>query len=390
MTGQPYDEDDAEFEAFLQGKGPLAHGLAQVPQPEPPAALDAAVLAQVTAGLAPDAAAATAAGAASATLGKTGAGAAQGMGAGYGTVAAPGALPDTALPAGGAANDEQGPPDFQPRRWRERWRIPVALAAGVTAISIALPIWQDEVAQQQRAVDAHMQDMQIPAVPAAEPAVPAGAAQEPASSESADGNAATPAPPVQAPPQGAALREAGKAAAERHAPEARKEARAGTAGQTVEDERAWVPAEPVQQRSAQAAPVLERAPATAMAGTAPAPAPPVSAGAARADADAAAPAYVLAPPAPAPAPALTQNASPQPKRDPSAERRAAAPTQPGIATTASAEPPGALISPPGLVARIERLLKEGKRDEAQAEWERLRTTFPDYPVPAALREALGR
>lgn len=51
---------------------------------------------------------------------------------------------------------------------------------------------------------------------------------------------------------------------------------------------------------------------------------------------------------------------------------------------------GQLPYAPALVARIEQLLKEGKRDEALAEWERLRAAYPDYPVPDKLREALGR
>lgn len=47
-------------------------------------------------------------------------------------------------------------------------------------------------------------------------------------------------------------------------------------------------------------------------------------------------------------------------------------------------------SPAAIVARIEQLLKDGKRDEALVEWDRLRATYPDFPASDKLRETLGR
>lgn len=52
------------------------------------------------------------------------------------------------------------------------------------------------------------------------------------------------------------------------------------------------------------------------------------------------------------------------------------------------EADGRPLYPPAMLARIEQLLKEGKRTEALAEWDRLRAAYPDYPVPDQLREAL--
>jgi len=319
MTGQPYDDDDAQFDAFLQGKGPLAQGLAELTQPAPPAALDAAILARVAADL--------------------------GQG---GTAAA-------------AANDDQGPADFQPRRWRERWRTPVALAAGVTAISIALPLWQDDLAQRQ-AIQASMQEMQIPAMPA------------PMTEPHAPPEAAAPAPDIAAPAKDAAAPAAtgaGRAAARPPAIMATPSALAAKAEAARNDAAA-------EKRKAEAPPPTIQMPAHAAAPSSAAPpAPPVPV-----------PAYARTP-----APVV----APVPELQPQADYRAGAPaqsapaaTKPALAKQLAEDAASQPIYPAAVVVHIEQLLKEGKRDEALAEWDRLRATYPDYPVPDKLREALGR
>lgn len=339
MTGQPYDEDDAEFQAFLQGKGPLVQGMAELKQPEPSAALDAAILAQVAADL--EQATAT------------------------------------------AANDGQGPADFQPYRWRDRWRMPLALAAGVTAISIALPLWQDEVAQQQQAASMPMQDVQIPPVPLAMPAAGPDADAAPKAAPEAAGAPAT--KDDAAPPPPAPAKEPARAAAEddsRHLSEAAAKRKAeidDVARKTQERERTEAPLQTAQKRAQQPAPAPKAAPMQESLRE-PLPAPVI--------APAPAPRPVPAPVV-APAPA----APPMPGSPPAYGRAAGIATAPAPAAKPDAArnfAEEAVSSPSAMVARIEQLLKDGKRDEALEEWERLRAAWPDYPVPVKLREALGR
>ncbi|GAB2878190.1 hypothetical protein GCM10027277_54560 [Pseudoduganella ginsengisoli] len=354
MTGQPYDEDDAEFDAFLQGKGALAQGLAELKQPEPSAALDAAILAHVAADLERAVAAPTAAAApvAPAAAGKL-------------DVAAIAAANDT------AANDDKGPADFQPYRWRDRWRLPLALVAGVTAISIALPLWQDEVTQQQQAASMPMQDVQIPPMPVAAPALEAGAAPKaapeaagaPISKEDAS-------PPAPAKDQ---ARAAAEATAKRQAESddvMRKtlERERMEAQRHVQQTRAQADAAPLREgkREPMPAPGISSAPVVMAAPPPPPPAPaPVAA-------PAAAPAY-------ASPPAYGRTAGSAAIPAPAAKQEAA---RSFVEETAN--------SPSAMLAHIEQLLKDGKRDEALAEWERLRMSYPNYPIPDKLRETLGR
>lgn len=345
MTRQPYNDDDAEFDAFLQGKGPLAQGLADLQQPEPPAALDAAILARVAADL--------------------------GQGAGAGTAAPSGAQ---------AANDSEGPPDFQPRRWRERWRVPVALAAGVTAISIALPLWQDEVALQQQAIHGQMQDMQIPAMPAPAPveeaAMPTDTAAPAPEVSGPMKDAARPAAPAAMAPAPAAARPqpgiaaaapaqaAAKAEAARNDAAAEKRDAAAGARKAIEREQAETRAQSMRKPDVYPAPVVEAAPAQAPV-QAPAVAPPP-------------------PPAPAATPGLPKIAL-QPQAD---YRAAASDSKPALARHLAEETVSQPLYPPAVIARIEQLLRDGKRAEALAEWERLRAAYPGYPAPDKLREAL--
>jgi hypothetical protein len=65
-------------------------------------------------------------------------------------------------------------------------------------------------------------------------------------------------------------------------------------------------------------------------------------------------------------------------------------SKPALANRLVEDADGQPLYPPAMLARIEQLLKEGKRDEALAEWNRLRAIYPDYPVPDKVREALGR
>lgn len=335
MTGQPYDEDDAEFEAFLQGKGPLAQGLAELKQPEPSAALDAAILARVAADLERDAAA---------------------------------AQPAPGVAAGAsAANDDTGPADFRPYRWRERWRMPLALAAGITAIAIALPLWQDEAAYQQQAVNAQMQEIQIPAMPAAEPAA---APETPAPAKDAAAPAAAQRP---APMAGQAQAEAARRDA---AAEKRKADSDDMVRKTMERERAEEHKVFTQKRAQQATPQLDAAPLREHAsGMAAAPAAP--------------PAPPPPPQAPAPSVRLSAPAAAAPGVPPS-EAPAPVVAKPVPAHRLADEADGQQLYPPAILARIEQLLKEGRRDEALAEWDRLRTAYPDYPLPEKLRDALKR
>jgi hypothetical protein len=302
MTGQPYDDDDAEFDAFLQGKGPLAQGLAELTQPEPSATLDAAILAQVAADLA------------------------RGPASGH------------------AANDNAAPHDFQPYRWRERWRMPLALAAGVTAISIALPLWQEEVAQQQQATNAPLQEMRIPAVPAT-----------PAAPDAAVDAAAAPAAKAEAAHRDGAAgqRKDDREAAARQAAQ-RERARTSMMQQRAQQTAPAMDAAPIPERMHDAvpAPALSRTPATVATG------------------------LPQQPPLLKTPPLYAEPAPTAPKAMPSHH----------FTEDTDSQVPYA----PALVARIEQLLKEGRRDEALAEWERLRAAYPDYPVPDKLREALGR
>lgn len=335
MTGQPYDDDDAEFDAFLQGKGPLAQGLAELKQPEPSAALDAAILAQVAADL--ERCATTAPGVAA---------------------------------GASAANDDNGPADFRPYRWRERWRMPLALAAGITAISIALPLWQDEVAYQQQAVNTQMQDIQIPAMPAAEP-VAGMAAPAPAKDAAAPAAAQHPAAPMAGQAQAEAARR--DAAAEK-----RKADSDDMVRKAMERERAEEHKLITQKRAQQATPQVDAAPLREHAsGMAAAPAAP--------------PAPPPPPQAPVPAPSarLSVPATVAPGV-PSFDAPAPVVTKPVPVHRLADEADNQPLYPPAMLARIEQLLKEGKRDEALAEWERLRTAYPDYPVPEKLRDALRR
>lgn len=340
MTRQPYDDDDADFDAFLQGKGPLAQGLAELQQPEPPAALDAAILARVAAEL------------------------------GQGGAAA------KATPSGAeAANDSDGPPDFQPRRWRERWRVPVALAAGVTAISIALPLWQEEVALQQQTVHGQMQDMQIPAMPAPAPVEEAAMPTE----------TAAPAPEVPGPMKDAARPAAPAAMAPAPAaprPQPGIAAAAAQAQAAVKTEAARVDATAEKRDAAAGArKAIEREQAE-MRRPDVYPAPVVEA------APAPAPAAALPPPSPAP---VVTPAMPKTALQPQADYRAAASaSKPALARHLAEETVTPPLYPPAVIARIEQLLSDGKRAEALAEWERLRAAYPDYPVPDKLRETLER
>lgn len=125
MTSKDVDRFDDEFEAFLDGRDDLSRQLRSLPQPEPSAELDAAILARVEAELA----------------GAT--------------------ANDPALP-GGAGRAWPG--------FLNRWRAPLAMAAGVLFAFLLLLRWQAQPEQPAPLVVAQTPPPADVAPPAATPA----------------------------------------------------------------------------------------------------------------------------------------------------------------------------------------------------------------------------
>lgn len=161
--------DDAEFEAFLKGEGPLARRMKAVAQPSPSAELDAAILARATLDLARE-------------------------------------------PRRAAANDEGGavPAPKLARGLGWRWRVPAGIAATVLAGVLANQSWRaDQAMRADQTVLAEAPAevvMVAPAkeapamapevqVPAPEPA-PARAIAAPKAAAAAPAAAAPPPPPA--------------------------------------------------------------------------------------------------------------------------------------------------------------------------------------------------
>jgi hypothetical protein len=327
MSGKDHDQlDDAQFAAFLQGDDALARDLAALEQPAPPPALDAAIQARIAAALAAERLAAQ--------------------------PAANDPVAETAT-GSGAAPTVPG----RHSRWQSRWQLPLALAAGVAAISVALPLWQTHDPVTEAMVTA------VPAVPAA-PAV-------------ATPSAAPPAPSVAAPkqeprPAMAAKRE--QAPAREKPPVARKasELRDAVVAEDIGRPPVFIPEPaPVTERPAPLmfAPPPPPAPAPVLA-PAPAPAPP-------------------APPAPAPAGSVAgtviANATNVRPAPPSELLRRAPQTVSitGSRVMAPGEAQGE--SPPqAWLQKIEDLLQKNERGAALAEWRKFRAAYPAYPVPDKL------
>lgn len=166
--------DDAEFEAFLKGEGDLARALQGVPQPSPPAALDAAILGRIRTSIEQQ--------------------------------------------QGAAANDpgEAVPAPRLARGLGMRWKVPAGIAASALVGLIATHAYQSGISgdlvsapAQERAADAVMkQEASVVGAPAAaDPApvaeavpAPAPAAKPAASPKPMGGAQSRPVPlPVPAP-----------------------------------------------------------------------------------------------------------------------------------------------------------------------------------------------
>ncbi|WP_228895990.1 hypothetical protein [Pseudoduganella aquatica] len=333
MSGKDHDQlDDAEFAAFLQGDDALARDLAALEQPAPPPALDAAIQARIAAALAAERLAAQ--------------------------PAANDPVVDTAA-SGGAA------PTVLSRksRWQSRWQLPLALAAGVAAISVALPLWQTHDPVTEAMVAAAPAQPAAPPPPAA-PTVPAASTAPAVATPSAE--------PRQEPvPAKAAKRE-------QAAPVAKKasEPRDAVVAEDVGLPPIFIP-EP--------APVTPRPPALMFA---PPPAPAPAAPPMPAPAPVVAPATAPAPPAPpAPAPAGyapgTVIANATNVRPESLRRAPQTVSVTGSRIMAPGEAQGE-IPPQAWLQKIEELLKQNESGAALAEWRKFRAAYPAYPVPDKL------
>lgn len=314
-------DDDAEFEAFLQGRGTLAGDLAQLEQPVSSAALDAAILERVAGDL-------------------------------VGGV-------DAANDADPAANDPHLAP--YPRSWQERWRMPLALAAGVTAISIALPLWQDDLAHKETAPAAGVV-MEAAMPPPAQDAIRQSA---PASMVAS--------PPAAPPPASMADRRQKKDAAS-------DAAESKAAGMVLE-----------RSRTAAGQPVFAPPPAPVMAAPpAPPPAPAaIAAGATSTTTFPAAPA--AAPPAPAAKPVAPRApmATPAPAHEEARKAELRDMARPPASSAGSLAKGMQAEDPDHWLARITQLLHDGRRDEALQAWGQFQENYPDYPVPPALQSAIN-
>ncbi|KQV84750.1 hypothetical protein ASD15_06170 [Massilia sp. Root351] len=416
MSGKDHDQlDDAAFAAFLQGDDPLARDLAALDQPAPAPALDAAIQARIAAALAAEKLAA--------------------LPAANDPVAAPATAPalvPASVPALAAAAPAHAPapahaqaplpgpaPTPSGPRWQSRWQLPLALAAGVAAISVALPLWQ----AHDPVTEASVAAAPAPATaPSAQPAPPASAAAEApaaaAASPVADAvSARVPAPQAK---QANAKAQAGDGAALPATPPAKPAVNAVERKSGLEDA---VIAEDVANAPPQKS-GLGRYSRSAPASTAQTTQMPVAAAsgavvtsvianasnvrpsaehgqpltsmeksatasidyrtAPRIPAAAPAPPAPPPPPAPAPAPATMAFAPMAPVVAPAPAPRAA-PEQVSISGSRILAPHE--MQPKAWLEKIEDLLKANEREEAIAEWQKFRAAYPAYPVPDKLSES---
>ncbi|MFA9218980.1 MAG: hypothetical protein ACEQSK_18000 [Sphingomonadaceae bacterium] len=255
-THHDHDLTDAEFDALLAGEGELARQLAALPQPESPAALDASILAAITARMTQETSKAEQP--AAPTIGATPAVAAQ--------------------PRPAAANNaDHGLPaaPFRPS-FMARWRMPMALAASFVGAMLLMLEWQHE--------DSTL--LTLPAPPSA--AAPAAQTDQPPppAAENANQHASPDANP----------------AATWQAAEMRSIERAATAKQAA-----------AQQALAQQAAARRSAERDAAASELARMSPPTPARSAPAPAASISPSVVV--PAPAPAPAITYRGLATPPAD---------------------------------------------------------------------------
>lgn len=376
MTSKDKDQFDDEFEAFLHGRDDLSRHLRSLPQPEPSAELDAAILASVEADLA-----------------RTG-------------------------PSRVAANDPAmpGAPKHRPG-FLTRWRAPVGMAASVLLTCLVVLRWQSQPDNPS--------SMMVAQAPQEAPRAPAAAAPQVAMAEQAQSQPASPSLKSEAADAHAAQRSDnfdGKQLAAKSSEKAERQqekspsalqpdmqiagASAGisenkpsareysTGFKALAKESATPPAASSDMQIADASTARRAEPESRNAGNAAV----VIGGAvsARADgykiepnraasgssfqiAQADAPearAKAASPPAPAAAPA-------KPAARMEAEAAATpAPVRPAAAITAA--PVEHPEKAKAWLALIEELLKADLRQDALAEWEKFRKAYPQYPVPEKL------
>lgn len=249
MTAEDNKHDEAEFDAFLQGRGELARKLQGLPQPSPSAALDAAILAQAE------------------------------------------ALAAAAAPVREAANDALASNTAKPRKphFMMRWSTQLAMAASVVLATLVTLRWQNEPAvEPAEQAEKIEQPVQVAQAPQAEPPAPPAAA------------VAAPPPPAASKPHNAPAASRPKAARQDAPPAAPAPAQAKTSGPEADSNAQLGAAETVihQNYAAAPEPLARKEAADARIRAIVVPAPPAAV--------AAAPALAAPAPAVAPAPVAAQ------------------------------------------------------------------------------------
>jgi hypothetical protein len=380
MSGKDHDQfNDAAFAAFLQGDDPLARDLAALDQPASPPSLDAAIQSRIAAALAAEKLAGLPAANDPAAI------------PAIGPVSVSAAAGTTAAAAGATAGVRGG------QRWQSRWQLPLALAAGVAAISVALPLWQthDPVTESMVAAS--------PAAPATSPAPQAAPVPEQKTLPAA-------ASPQLAPPGSDATASPPRSAQHASRPVPPTAPKTGLADAVIAEDAGRAPPAAMQPAPAPApappppppAPVAQPAPAQSAAvatdslagnvianATSVRPSPqqwplPASeraanAGTDRRSAPRTAPAHAPAPLAFAPMAPVVEAAPAEPAKP--AELAAPART---VSVTGSRIPAPHETQPAAWLQKIEALLQANERGAALAEWQKFRAAYPAYPVPDKL------
>jgi hypothetical protein len=372
MHGEPHDS--AEFERFLAGDDALSRRLKALPQAEPSAELDAAVLASIERAMAAE------------------------------TVQTVALQP--------AANDAVGPAPGVARRLTRYWALPVGLAAGIV-LAIAYRGHEqepqgDETAQSAAKVVAQADTPRVAALPppppaeratlapptaeappakSAAPAMKSEAAPTPQSVAPAPRFAASPSPslaqaPSAAPPPDVHQDFLHERAAKSTAPEASRDVAAGQEGSDVQ--KAWThDSNSAARESAKSAdkPAPPAAPAATVAATpqsAPVPAPTQAAPPSEARAVTAAPE-----PRVMVAPRLTSSApAPAPIAD--APARSASP----VAEDSTRAIEAAHADPVKWLAYIEQKLDARDDTAALAEWDKFLKAHPAFSVKDELSDKI--
>lgn len=329
-------EDDARLEAFLRREDELSKLLQELPQQQPSAELDAAILADAEAALAQDAA--------------------------------------HAAEATPAANDPAFPGGAQRPSFLTRWKLPLSMAAAAL-LTVSL-VWM-----QQGGLDGDgpIQVAQAPApVPVPVPTPAATPALE----------AAAP-PPLQERNDEAKLADAGAATTAPAKPKAvQKKSIAKATDQPQADKQA------TQLAQADQLPPLAKMQASPKAYAAPE--PTVIAKADISDT----PEYasrgrivtrsIVAAPAPAAPAASAAPPAPSMAAGQAQEQAAAKAEAQAEAKAATARKENSVTPPQAWLKRIEEKIGAGSEREALEEWAKFRKAYPDYEVPKPLLEKIER